>query len=55
MAKFICEREVTKALVLREMIKAVALFSQFWIPWPGRAELGKMSFTIVFVYENYNF
>ena len=49
-------REVTKALVLREVTKAVALFSRhFWLPWPGEAELGKMSFTTDFVYDNYNF
>ena len=36
--------------------RAVALFLRhFWLSWPGGAELGKMSFTIDFVYENYNF
>ena len=41
---------------LREVTKSVALFSRhFWLSWPGGAELGKMSFTIDFVYENYNF
>ena len=62
-SKFFNEREVMKsdievmeARVLREVIKAVALFLRhFWLPWPGGAELGKMSFTIEFVYENYNF
>ena len=44
---------MTKALVLREMIKAVPLFSEHF--WPEGAELGKMSFTIVFVFEKYNF
>ena len=40
----------------REVTKSVALVSgQFWLPWPGGAELDKMSFTIEFVYENYNF
>ena len=35
---------------------SVHLFSRhFWLSWPGGAELGKMSFTIEFVYENYNF
>ena len=50
------DREVTKALVFRGVTKSVALFSRhFWLSWPGGAELGKMSFTIDFVYENYNF
>ena len=50
------DREVEKALVLREVTKSVALFSRhFWLPWRGGAELGKMSFTIEFVYENYKF
>ena len=50
------DREVTKALVFRGVTKSVALFSgHFWLSWPGGAELGKMSFTIEFVYENYNF
>ena len=50
------DHEVTKALVLRDLTKAVALFSRhFWLPWPEGAELGKMSFTIVFVFESYNF
>ena len=50
------DREVTKAQVLREVTKAVHLFSRhFWFSWPGGAELGKMSFTIEFVYENYKF
>ena len=50
------DREVTKALVLREVTKSVALFSRrFWLSWPGGAEMGKMIFTIEFVYENYNF
>ena len=41
---------------LREVTKAVHLFSRhFWLSWPGGAELGKMSFTIELVYENYNF
>ena len=41
---------------LREVTKAVHLFSRhFWLSWPGGAELGKMSFTIEFVYENYKF
>ena len=41
---------------LREVTKSVALFlGHFWLSWPGGAELGKMSFTIEFVYENYNF
>ena len=35
---------------------SVAQFSRhFWLSWPGGAEMGKMSFTIVFVYGNYNF
>ena len=35
---------------------SVHLFSRhFWLSWPGGAELGKMSFTIEFVYENYKF
>ena len=56
MTKFFCEREVTKARVLREVTKAVHLFSRhFWLSWPGEAELGKKSFTIEFVCENYNF
>ena len=43
-------------LARREVTKAVHLFSRhFWLSWPGGAELGKMSFTIQFVYENYNF
>ena len=50
------DREVTKALVFRGVTKSVALFSgHFWLSWPGGAELGKMSFTIEFVYENYKF
>ena len=50
------DREVTKALVFRGVTKSVALFlGHFWLSWPGGAELGKMSFTIEFVYENYNF
>ncbi len=50
------DREVTKALVLREVTKSVALFSRrFWLSWLGGAELEKISFTIEFVYENYNF
>ena len=50
------DREVTKAQVLCEVTKAVHLFSRhFWFSWPGEAELGKMSFTIEFVYENYKF
>ena len=41
---------------LREVTKAVHLFSRhFWLSRPGGAELGKMSFTIEFVYENYKF
>ena len=40
----------------REVTKAVHLFSRhFWLSWPGGADLGKMSFTIEFVYENYKF
>ena len=35
---------------------SVHLFSRhFWLSLPGGAQLGKMSFTIKFVYENYNF
>ena len=50
------DREVTKAQVFREVTKAVHQFSRhFWLSWPGGAELGKMSFTIEFVYENYTF
>ena len=50
------DREVTKALVFRGVTKSVALFlGHFWLSWPGGAELGKMSFTIEFVYENYKF
>ena len=50
------DREVTKALVFRGVTKSVALFlGHFWLSLPGGAELGKMSFTIEFVYENYNF
>ena len=50
------DREVTKAQVLREVTKAVHLFLRhFWLSWTGGAELGKKSFTIEFVYENYNF
>ena len=50
------DREVKKALILREVTKAVALFARhFWPPWLAGAELGKMSFTTDFVYENYNF
>ena len=38
------DREVTKALVLREVTKAVALFSRhFWPPRLAGAELGKIS------------
>ena len=47
---------VPSSSFLREVTKSVALFSgHFWLSWPGGAELGKMSFTIEFVYENYNF
>ena len=54
LTKFFYEREVMKSD--REVTKSVALFSRhFWLSWPGGAELGKMSFTIDFVYENYNF
>ena len=50
------DREVTKDRVFREVTKAVHLFSRhFWLSLPGGAQLGKMSFTIKFVYENYNF
>ena len=49
----------TKELVtmrLREVTNSVALFSRhFGLPWPAGAELGKLTFTIVFVYEKYNF
>ena len=56
MTKFFCEREVTKDRVFREVTKAVHLFSRhFWLSRPGGAELGKMTFAIEFVYENYNF
>ena len=41
---------------LREVTKAVHLFSRhFWLPWPAGAELGKMTCTIEFVYENHKF
>ena len=54
--EFYCDREVTKAQVLREVLNSVALFSRhFRLPWPGGAELSKMTFTIVFLYEKYNF
>ena len=50
------DREVTKALVFRGVTKSVALFSgHFWLSWVGGAELGKKSFAIEFVYENYKF
>ena len=48
--------EVTKDRVFPEVTKAVHLFSRhFWLSLTGGAELGKMSFTIEFVCENYNF
>ena len=35
---------------------SVHLFSRhFWLSWAGGAELGKKSFAIEFVYENYKF
>ena len=63
MPEFYCDREVTnsdreetKVQVFREVTNSVALFSRrFGLPWPAGVEFGKMTFTIVFVYEKYNF
>ena len=45
-----------RRIFLREVTNSVALFSRrFGLPWLAGAELGKMTFTIVFLYEKYNF
>ena len=51
------DREVTKALVFCARWPKLCTYFRdiFGSPGQGGADLGKMSFTIEFVYENYKF